>query len=60
MMEFIESLSRITLGRLDKEWGSMREEGKLKYFRYWNLASYLCSVVAQGSDIRELVKNIIR
>ena len=49
-------MSEITLGRQDKEGGSMRGEGKLKYFRDWKPVSYLCYILAQESDIRDLIQ----
>lgn len=52
-------MSEVTLVRQDKEGGSMIGEGKLKYFRDWNSVSYLCYILAQESDIRELIQNMI-
>jgi len=34
----------------------MRGEGKLKYFRDWKPVSYLCYILAQESDIRDLIQ----
>jgi len=53
-------VSEITLGRQDKEGGSMRGESKMKYFRDWNPVSYLGYILAQESDIRELIQNMIK
>jgi hypothetical protein len=49
----------IILGRQDKVGGSVRGEGNLKYFKDWNPVSYLCYILAQESDIRELIQNMI-
>jgi hypothetical protein len=51
-------VSEIILGRQDKEGGSMRGEDKLKYFRDWNPVPYLRYILAQESDVRELIQNM--